>query len=80
VVLAAAKDDPVGFVAGLASKGSMIQLILNRVNKRYFGLGVFFEKERRLLRAAAKLIGYRLGHYYRYLSRAILRRVSLHTA
>ena len=83
--------------------------------KRYFDLGVFFEKERWLLdefgrpegegikfvrsefsylrshgflhllpislmRAAAKLIGYRLGHYYRHLPRAILRRVSMHTA
>jgi rhamnosyltransferase len=83
--------------------------------KRYFDLGVFFEKERWLLdefgkpegegvkfvqsefsylwshglfhllpisliRAAAKLIGYRLGHYYRQLPRAVLRRVSMHSA
>lgn len=83
--------------------------------KRYFDLGVFFEKECWLLdvfgrpegagikfvqsefsylrsqgllhllpislmRAAAKLIGYRLGHYYRHLPRAVLRRVSMHTA
>jgi rhamnosyltransferase len=83
--------------------------------KRYFDLGVFFEKERWLLevfgrpegagikfvqsefsylrshgllpllpislmRAAAKLIGYRLGHYYRHLPQAVLRRVSMHTA
>jgi rhamnosyltransferase len=83
--------------------------------KRYFDLGVFFEKERWLLdefgrpegegikfvrsefsylrshgllhllpismiRAAAKLIGYRLGHNYRHLPRAVLRRVSMHTA
>jgi GT2 family glycosyltransferase len=83
--------------------------------KRYFDLGVFFEKERWLLdefgrpegegvkfvrsefsylryhgllhllpislmRAAAKLIGYRLGHYYRQLPRAVLKRVSMHTA
>jgi len=83
--------------------------------KRYFDLGVFFEKERWLLdefgrpegegvkfvrselsylgshgllqllpislmRAVAKLIGYRLGHYYKYLPRTILRRVSMHTA
>ena len=83
--------------------------------KRYFDLGVFFEKQRWLLdefgrpegegirfvmselsylrshgllhllpislmRAAAKLIGYRLGHYYRHLPRAVLRRVSMHTA
>ena len=83
--------------------------------KRYFDLGVFFEKERWLLaefgrpegegikfvrsefsylrshgflhllpislmRAAAKLIGYRLGHYYRHLPRAVLRRVSMHSA
>lgn len=81
--------------------------------KRYFDLGVFFEKQRWLLeefgrpegegirfvqselsylashglihllpvsmvRAAAKLIGYRLGHYYRHLPQAILRRVSMH--
>jgi rhamnosyltransferase len=81
--------------------------------KRYFDLGVFFEKERWLLdefgrpegegikfvrsefaylrshgflhllpislmRSAAKLIGYRLGHYYRHLPRAVLRRVSMH--
>jgi len=83
--------------------------------KRYFDLGVFFEKERWLLdefgrpegegfkfvrselayltshgflhllpislmRAAVKLIGYRLGHYYRHLPRAVLRRVSMHSA
>ena len=83
--------------------------------KRYFDLGVFFEKERwlldefgrpegegikfvrselsylrcqglphllpiSLLRAAAKLIGYRLGHYYRHLPPAVLRLVSMHTA
>jgi rhamnosyltransferase len=83
--------------------------------KRYFDLGVFFEKERWLLdefgrpegegikfvrsefsylrshgflhllpislmRSAAKLIGYRLGHYYRHLPPAILRRVSMHSA
>ena len=83
--------------------------------KRYFDLGVFFEKERWLLdefgrpegegirfvrselsyltshgfphllpislmRAAAKLIGYRLGHYYRHLPRTVLRRVSMHSA
>lgn len=83
--------------------------------KRYFDLGVFFEKERWLLdefgrpegegikfvrseffylrshgllhllpislmRAAAKLIGYRLGHYYRRLPRAVLKRVSMHAA
>jgi rhamnosyltransferase len=82
--------------------------------KRYFDLGVFFEKERWLLdvfgkpegegikfvrselsylrshgllnllpislmRTAAKLIGYRLGHYYRHLPRTVLRRVSMHT-
>ena len=33
-----------------------------------------------LMRAAAKLIGYRLGHYYRHLPQAVLRRVSMHTA
>ena len=33
-----------------------------------------------LMRAVAKLIGYRLGHYYKYLPRTILRRVSMHTA
>ena len=83
--------------------------------KRYFDLGVFFEKERWLLdefgrpegegikfvrsefsylrshgflrllpislmRTAAKLIGYRLGHYYRHLPRTVLRRVSMHTS
>ena len=32
-----------------------------------------------LMRAAAKLIGYRLGHYYRHLPQAVLRRVSMHT-
>jgi rhamnosyltransferase len=83
--------------------------------KRYFDLGVFFEKEHWLLdefgrpegegikfvwselsylgshghlhllpismiRAVAKLIGYRLGHYYRYLPRTVLRRVSMHSA
>ena len=83
--------------------------------KRYFDLGVFFEKEHWLLdefgrpegegvkfvrsefsylrshgllhllpislmRAAAKLIGYRLGHYYRYLPRTVLSRVSMHSA
>jgi rhamnosyltransferase len=83
--------------------------------KRYFDLGVFFEKERWLLeefgrpegegiksvqseasylgshgllhllpismiRAVAKLMGYRLGHYYKHLPQAILRRVSMHTA
>jgi rhamnosyltransferase len=83
--------------------------------KRYFDLGVFFEKERWLLdefgrpegegikfvrsefsflrshgllhllpislmRSAAKLIGYRLGHYYRHLPRAVLRRVSMHAS
>jgi rhamnosyltransferase len=83
--------------------------------KRYFDLGVFFEKERWLLeefgqpegegirfvrselsylgsrgllhllpislmRAAAKLIGYRLGHYYKQLPRAVLKRVSMHSA
>ena len=83
--------------------------------KRYFDLGVFFEKERWLLdefgrpegegikfvqsefsylwshglfhllpisliRAAAKLIGYRLGHYYRHLPRTVLKRVSMHSA
>ena len=82
--------------------------------KRYFDLGVFFEKERWLLevfgrpegagitfvqsefsylrshgllsllpislmRAAAKLMGYRLGHYYRHLPQAVLRRLSMHT-
>jgi len=83
--------------------------------KRYFDLGVFFEKEHWLLdefgrpegegvrfvrseisylrshghyhlvpislmRAAAKLVGFRLGHYYRHLPRAVLRRVSMHAA
>lgn len=83
--------------------------------KRYFDLGVFFEKERWLLdefgrpegegirfvrseisylrshgflhllpvslmRAAAKLMGYRLGHYYRHLPRAVRRRASMHAA
>lgn len=83
--------------------------------KRYFDLGVFFEKQRWLLdefgrpegegikfvrselsylgshgflhllpismmRAGAKLIGYRLGHYYRHLPQAILRLVSMHAA
>ncbi|TKB74903.1 MAG: glycosyltransferase family 2 protein [Nitrospira sp.] len=83
--------------------------------KRYFDLGVFFEKERWLLeefgrpegegirfvrselsylgsrgllhllpislmRAAAKLIGYRLGHYYKQLPGAVLKRVSMHSA
>jgi rhamnosyltransferase len=33
-----------------------------------------------LMRAAAKLIGYRLGHYYRHLPRAVLRRVSMHAS
>jgi rhamnosyltransferase len=82
--------------------------------KRYFDLGVFFEKERWLLdefgrpegqgaqfvrsefsylrsqgllhllpisliRAGAKLIGYRLGHHYRHLPRAVLRHVSMHS-
>ena len=83
--------------------------------KRYFDLGVFFEKERWLIhefgrpegegikfvrselsylesqglfhllpvsmvRAAAKFFGFRLGHYYKHLPQAILRRVSMHTA
>ncbi len=83
--------------------------------KRYFDLGVFFEKQRWLLdefgrpegegikfvrsefsylmsqglfhllpmslmRSAAKLIGYRLGQYYKHLPRAVLRRVSMHAA
>jgi rhamnosyltransferase len=83
--------------------------------KRYFDLGVFFEKERWLLdefgrpegegikfvrsefsyikshgllhllpislmRASAKLMGYRLGHYYRHLPQVVLRRVSMHSA
>jgi rhamnosyltransferase len=83
--------------------------------KRYFDLGVFFEKQRWLLdefgrpegegirfvrsefsylmsqgllhlfpislmRSAAKLMGYRLGHYYRHLPQAVLRRVSMHAA
>jgi cellulose synthase/poly-beta-1,6-N-acetylglucosamine synthase-like glycosyltransferase len=83
--------------------------------KRYFDLGVFFEKQRWLLdkfgrpegegvrfvrselsyltsqgllhllpislmRAGAKLIGYRLGHYYTHLPRAVLKRVSMHSA
>ena len=83
--------------------------------KRYFDLGVFFEKEHWLLdvfgkpegegikfvrselsyltsqgllhllpvslmRAGAKLIGYRLGHYYTHLPRAVLKRVSMHSA
>src|SRR6185295_17628070 len=83
--------------------------------KRYFDLGVFFEKESwlldefgrpegegikfvrsewsylkshgllhllpvSLLRTTAKLMGYRLGHYYRHLPRAVLRRVSMHSA
>jgi len=82
--------------------------------KRYFDLGVFFEKQRWLLdefgrpegegirfvrselsyltskgllhllpislmRAGAKLIGYRLGHYYTHLPRAVLKRVSMHS-
>jgi rhamnosyltransferase len=83
--------------------------------KRYFDLGVFFEKQRWLLdkfgrpegegvrfvrselsyltslgllhllpislmRAGAKLIGYRLGHYYTHLPRAVLKRMSMHAA
>ena len=83
--------------------------------KRYFDLGVFFEKERwlldefgrpegegvrfvrselsyltsqgllhllpiSLLRAGAKLIGYRLGHYYTHLPPAVLKRMSMHSA
>ena len=83
--------------------------------KRYFDLGVFFEKERWLLdefgrpegegirfvrselsyltsrgllhllpislmRAAAKLIGYRLGHFHRQLPRAVVRCVSMRSA
>lgn len=83
--------------------------------KRYFDLGVFFEKERWLLdefgrpegegirfvrseisylrshgflhllpvslmRAAAKLMGYKLGHYYRHLPQAVRKRASMHAA
>ena len=83
--------------------------------KRYFDLGVFFEKQRWLLdefgrpegegirfvrselsyltskgflhllpislmRAGAKFIGYRLGHYYTHLPRAVLKRMSMHSA
>jgi rhamnosyltransferase len=83
--------------------------------KRYFDLGVFFEKQRWLLdefgrpegeglkfvrselsylrshgllhllpislmRSAAKLMGYRLGHYYTHLPRAVLKRVSMYSA
>jgi rhamnosyltransferase len=33
-----------------------------------------------LMRAGAKLIGYRLGHYYTHLPRAVLKRVSMHSA
>jgi hypothetical protein len=32
------------------------------------------------MRSAAKLMGYRLGHYYTHLPRAVLKRVSMHTA
>jgi hypothetical protein len=33
-----------------------------------------------VIRAVAKLLGYRLGHYYRHLPRTVLRRVSMHSA
>lgn len=108
------KGHGVGYIAEAVVQHSHNYTVAQEF-KRYFDLGVFFEKERWLLdelgrpegegikfvrsefsylrshgllhllpislmRAAAKLIGYRLGHYYRHLPRAVLRRVSMHSA